>query len=59
MSETEKILRKRIIQLETENEDLRRRMQTLEDMNFKIYRENSSLNLYVRALERLRADGSL
>jgi hypothetical protein len=58
MTETEKILRKRIIQLETENEDLRRRMQMLEDMNFKIYRDNSSLNLYVIALERLRTDGS-
>lgn len=53
-NETEKILRKEIIRLETENDTLKDRLRIAEELNRKIYNENHALNLYVKALERLR-----
>ncbi len=55
MTETEKLLRREIIRLETENEKLKRKLQIAEEMNFKAFREKDALSDYVSALESLRA----
>lgn len=55
MTETEKLLRREIIKLETENEKLKRKLQIAEEMNFKAFREKDALSDYVNALESLRA----
>lgn len=56
-TETEKMLRREIIRLETERETLKDRLKIADEMNRKLYKENHALNLYVNALERLRAVG--
>ena len=54
MSETEKILRKEISRLEAEKEDMLRRYQLLENINYKQYREIQNLNFYIKAMEGSR-----
>lgn len=54
MTETEKMLRREIIRLETENKSLKQRLQIAEKLNWKSFRENEAMSLYVQALERLR-----
>lgn len=56
-TEIEKMLRKEILRIESENESLKERLKLADEMNRKIYKENHALNLYVSALERLRAVG--
>lgn len=55
MTETEKILRRDVVRLETENERLKRKLQIAEALNYKAFKENDALNDYVQALEELRA----
>lgn len=54
MTETEKMLRREIVRLETENESLKQRLQIAEQLNWKSFRENDAMSQYVQALERLR-----
>lgn len=54
MTETEKMLRREIIRLETENKSLKQRLQIAEKLNWKSFRENEAMSLYVQALEGLR-----
>lgn len=54
MIQQEKILRRQIIMLESEIESLRHRLQLAEELNWKAYKENQNLTLYVRAMEKLR-----
>ena len=54
MSETEKILRKEITRLEAEKEDMLRRYQLLENINYKQYRELQELSFYIKAMEGAR-----
>ena len=58
MSQQEKILRRQIIMLESEIESLRHRLQLAEELNWKAYKENQNLTLYVRAMEKLRNECS-
>lgn len=51
-SETEKLLRRTILELEAKNEEMMKRMQILENMNFEIFSRNKELNMYIHALEK-------
>ena len=51
MTETEKMLRREISRLESEKEDLLRKLQYAENLNFKAFRENQELSYYIKALE--------
>ena len=53
-SRQEQILRRQIIMLECEIESLKHRLQLAEELNWKAYKENQNLSLYVRAIEGLR-----
>lgn len=53
-SETEKILRRTIMELEAKNEEMRKRMQTLENMNYEIFSRNKEMSAYIHALEMSR-----
>lgn len=55
MSETEKILRREISRLEAEKEDMLRRYQLLENINYKQYRQIQELNFYIKAMEGSKA----
>lgn len=54
LTETEKMLRKEISRLEAEKEDMLRRYQLLENINYKQYREIQNLNFYIKAMEGAR-----
>ena len=58
MTETEKMLRREIVRLDTENDSLKQRLKLAEQLNWKVYKENEALNLYVRALEKLRHESA-
>ena len=51
MSEIEKRLRREISRLEAEKEDMLRRYQLLENINYKQYRKIQELNFYIKAME--------
>lgn len=51
MTETEKMLRREIVRLETEKEDLLRRLQYAENLNYKAFRTNQELSYYIKAME--------
>ena len=51
MSETEKALRKEIIRLECEKEEMLKKLQRCEDLNYKLFREVGELTYYIKALE--------
>jgi len=55
MTETEKMLRRELIRLETENERLKRKLQIAETLNYKSFKEKDALSDYIEALEGLRA----
>ena len=54
MTETEKMLRREIVRLETENNSLKERLKIADELNRKIYAENKFLNKYVESMEALR-----
>ena len=54
MAETEKMLRREIVRLETENNSLKERLKIADELNRKIYAENKFLNKYVQSMEALR-----
>lgn len=49
-------LEREIIRLESENEDLRRKLQIAETANFRLYRENQDLSYYIRQMESYSKD---
>ena len=51
MKEIERMLRREIIVLEAKNEELRRKLQIAENMNFDLYRKNQDLSYYIRNME--------
>lgn len=51
MKEIERMLRREIIVLEAQNEELRRKLQIAENMNFDLYRKNQDLSYYIRNME--------
>lgn len=57
MTETEKMLRREIVRLETENDSLKERLKIAENLNWKVYEENKLLNRYLMAIEGLRKIG--
>ena len=54
MTETEKILRREIVRLESEKDDLLRRLQLAENLNYKVFRENQELSYYIQQMEKCR-----
>ena len=54
MTETEKMLRREIVRLETENDSLKERLKIADELNRKIYLENTFLNKYIQSMEALR-----
>lgn len=57
MTETEKMLRREIVRLETENNSLKERLKIAEKINWKVCEENKFLNRYLMAIEGLRKIG--
>jgi hypothetical protein len=53
MTETEKRLRREIVRLEAEKEELIRRLQKCETLNYQRFEEIKSLNYYIRAMEAI------
>ena len=51
MKEIERMLRREIVALEAENEELKRRLQIAESMNFQLFRNNQDLSYYIRSME--------
>lgn len=54
MTETEKMLHREIIRLETKVEDLTRDLQRAEELNFKTYTENRELSAKLKEYDKLR-----
>ena len=55
MTESEKMLHREIIRLETKVEDLTRDLQRAEEFNFKTYTENRELSSKLKEYDKLRA----
>lgn len=55
-SVSEKELCAEIFRLESENEDLRRKLQIAETANFRLYRLNQDLSYYIRQMESYSKD---
>ena len=51
MTETEKLFRREIDRLIAENELLKRKLQTAENINFHRFIENQELSEYIRNME--------
>ena len=51
MNQTEKMLRREIDRLQSENDLLKRKLQIAEDINFHRFRENEELSEYIRNME--------
>lgn len=51
MNQTEKMLRREIDRLQSENDLLKRKLQIAEDINFQRFRENEELSEYIRNME--------
>lgn len=51
MTETEKMLKREIDRLLSENELLKRKLQLAENINFQRFRENEELSEYIRNME--------
>lgn len=56
LSDSEKRLRSEVIRLESEIEDLRRKLQIAETVNFKLYRQTQDLSYYIRNMEGYSKD---
>lgn len=54
MTETEKMLRREIVRLESEKFELLKKLQRAEELNFKIYQDYKELREKVKEMERLR-----
>jgi primosomal protein N'' len=50
-TETEKILEREIDRLETQVEDLKRKIKIANDFNHKYFKENEDLRFYIRQME--------
>ena len=51
MTQTEKMLKREIDRLLSENELLKRKLQVAENINFQRFRENEELSEYIRNME--------
>ena len=51
MTQTEKMLRREIDRLQSENDLLKRKLQVAENINFQRFRENEELSEYIRNME--------
>lgn len=51
MTQTEKMLKREIDRLLSENEMLKRKLQVAENINFQRFRENEELSEYIRNME--------
>lgn len=51
MTQTEKMLKREIDRLLSENEMLKRKLQLAENINFQRFRENEELSEYIRNME--------
>ncbi len=51
MTQTEKMLKREIDRLLSENELLKRKLQLAENINFQRFRENEELSEYIRNME--------
>lgn len=51
-TEKEKTLTKEVMRLDSENEELKRKLKIAEEFNFKYYRQNQELSYYIRQMER-------
>lgn len=56
MTENERILRKELLRLDTENKELKRRLQIANEKNYKLYRDNLDLSYYIRQMESIGRD---
>ena len=52
MTETEKILRKEIMKLELQVEDLKRKVKVANDANYALYRQTQELSWYIQQMEK-------
>ena len=56
MTETEKILRKEIMKLELQVEDLKRKVKVANDANYAFYLKNQDLSQYIKQMENVTYD---
>lgn len=52
MTETEAKLRREVLRLEAEKDELLKKLQQAEELNFKTFRENRELSYYIQQMER-------
>ena len=57
MTETEKMLRKEIMKLELQVEDLKRKVKVANDANYALYLQNQDLSHYIKQMENVTYDG--
>lgn len=52
MTETEKTLRKELMKIELQNEDLKRKLKVANDANYTLYQQTQELSWYIRQMEK-------